>query len=81
VSAVLELVAVPLEDLEADFAEALAELDLVAVGVLQASAMAAEGIGHREHFAQVAQRTAEIMEAAERMQVTLDLMRQHPEYL
>jgi hypothetical protein len=78
-SAVLELVAVDLETLEEDFAEALDALDTAAVGVLQASEMAGN-IGAREHFAQVAQRTAETMDAAERMNVTLDLMRQHPDY-
>jgi hypothetical protein len=79
VSAVLELVAVDLETLEEDFTEALDALDTAAVGVLQASEMSGE-IGHREHFAQVATRTAEIIDAAERMQVTHDLMRQHADY-
>jgi hypothetical protein len=78
-SAVLELVAVDLETLEEGFGEALDALDTAAVGVLQASEMAGN-IGHREHVDQVAQRTAEVMEAAERMQATLDLMRQHSEY-
>lgn len=78
-SAVLELVVPSLEECESYFAEDLAALEETAVGVVQAAALEGD-CGYIDHFLQVRGRTQEVQEAAERMQATIALLSQHPEY-
>ena len=77
----LELIVPSVELLEEEFGDGLAELDLAAIGILQASEFETQGtLSARELFDQVETRVADMRDALDRMEVTLDLLRRHEPY-